>query len=71
MTLYPQLGGECSKPERLHVKLLMGCIVYRLGDVFSALTAKKEHVPHGNSKLTQLLADSLGMSVCSPVCKDQ
>lgn len=40
---------------------LMWWVLCSLGDIFSALTAKKDHIPYGHSKLTQLLADSLGM----------
>lgn len=32
----------------------------RLGDVLSSLTSKKEIVPYENSRMTQILADSLG-----------
>ncbi|KAJ1616451.1 P-loop containing nucleoside triphosphate hydrolase protein, partial [Pavlovales sp. CCMP2436] len=31
-----------------------------LGDVMAALQSKQAHVPYRNSKLTQLLSDSLG-----------
>ncbi len=33
-----------------------------LGDVVAALTARDAHVPYRNSKLTQLMSDSLGGS---------
>jgi hypothetical protein len=34
--------------------------LYRLGDALSSLSAKKEPVLSGNSKITQILSDSLG-----------
>jgi hypothetical protein len=34
----------------------------RLGDALASLSAKKEPVLSGNSRLTQILADSLGNS---------
>lgn len=37
--------------------------VHSLGDVLSALTTKKDIVPYKDSKLTELLSDSLGKIV--------
>ncbi|XP_024370737.1 kinesin-like protein KIN-14A isoform X3 [Physcomitrium patens] len=42
--------------ESLHINKSLSA----LGDVFAALSAKKDYIPYGHSKLTQLLADSLG-----------
>lgn len=44
--------------ERLHVMQSL----LALGDVLSALTSKKDVVPHENSLLTKILADSIGGS---------
>ncbi|XP_057862151.1 kinesin-like protein KIN-14L isoform X2 [Cryptomeria japonica] len=59
--------------ELLHVNKSLSA----LGDVVSALTGKKDHVPYGNSRLTQILSDSLGgdsktliITNVSPSCAD-
>ena len=41
---------------------LMYCL-HRLGDAFASLSAKKEPVLSGNSRITQILADSLGNTI--------
>nr|XP_010942682.1 kinesin-like protein KIN-14L isoform X1 [Elaeis guineensis] len=60
-------GSECLHVEDasgdhvtdlLHVSKSLSA----LGDVLSSLTSKKEIIPYENSRLTQLLADSLGGS---------
>lgn len=60
-------GSECLHVEDasgdhvtdlLHVSKSLSA----LGDVLSSLTSKKEIIPYENSKLTQVLADSLGGS---------
>jgi len=43
--------------EALHINKLLSA----LGDVIVALAQKNAHVPYTNSKLTQLLQDSLGI----------
>lgn len=35
-------------------------LLIRLGDVLTSLTTKKETVPYENSRMTQILADSMG-----------
>lgn len=37
--------------------------LHRLGDAFASLSAKKEPVLYGNSRITQILADSLGNAI--------
>jgi len=45
--------------ERLEEAKFINKSLSAIGDVMSALAAKSAHVPFRNSKLTQLLADSL------------
>eukprot|EP01018_Ginkgo_biloba_P002957 Gb_34369 [translate_table: standard] len=42
--------------ELLHVSKSLSAV----GDVISALSTKKEYIPYANSRLTQILSDSLG-----------
>lgn len=41
---------------------LIYCL-HRLGDALASLSAKKEPVLSGNSRITQILADSLGNAI--------
>nr|AMS24254.1 kinesin 14-V protein [Marsilea vestita] len=60
MVASESLSREDAIGDRLTELLHINKSFSALGDVLSALTAKKEYVPYGNSKLTQILADSLG-----------
>lgn len=51
--------GEASG-DRLKELLHVNKTLSALGDVVFALTSKKDHVPYDNSRLTQILSDSLG-----------
>lgn len=50
-----EANGDCLK-ELSHANKSLSA----LGDVLFALTSKKDHVPYDNSRLTQMLSDSLG-----------
>lgn len=50
-----EANGDCLK-ELLHANKSLSA----LGDVLFSLTSKKDHIPYDNSRLTQMLSDSLG-----------
>ncbi|CAA6659485.1 unnamed protein product [Spirodela intermedia] len=54
------LLGEDASGEHVMEFLHITKSLSALGDVLSALTSKKDSVPYENSKLTRILADSLG-----------
>ncbi|KAI5063542.1 hypothetical protein GOP47_0022089 [Adiantum capillus-veneris] len=60
MVASDRLSKEEATGDRLTELLHINKSFSALGDVLSALTAKKDYVPFANSKLTQTLADSLG-----------
>jgi hypothetical protein len=51
---------EEASGERLTELLHVNKSLSAVGDVLSALTAKKEYIPYTNSRLAQILSDSLG-----------
>ena len=51
-----------ARGDRLNEARYINKSLSALGDVISALAQKNAHVPYRNSKLTQLLQDSLGLS---------
>lgn len=55
-----RLTTEEASGERLTELLHVNKSLSAVGDVLSALTAKKEYIPYTNSRLTQILSDSLG-----------
>ncbi|GHP09834.1 hypothetical protein PPROV_000856900 [Pycnococcus provasolii] len=55
-----RLSKTEAEGERLKESLHINKSLSALGDVISALTSKKGHVPFRNSKLTHMLSDSLG-----------
>lgn len=60
MAASERLSKDEVTGDRLTELLHLNKSFSALGDVLSALTAKKDYVPYANSKLTQTLADSLG-----------
>ena len=55
-----RLSKTEAEGERLKESLHINKSLSALGDVISALTSKKGHIPFRNSKLTHMLSDSLG-----------
>lgn len=55
-----RLSKEEAAGDRLTELLHINKSFSALGDVISALTAKRDYVPYANTKLTQVLSDSLG-----------
>ncbi|XP_024538534.1 kinesin-like protein KIN-14L [Selaginella moellendorffii] len=55
-----RLSDSEARGNRLTESLHVNKALSALGDVVSALTAKKENVPYSNSKLTEIFSDALG-----------
>eukprot|EP00850_Spirogloea_muscicola_P012622 SM000082S22864 [mRNA] locus=s82:305772:315537:- [translate_table: standard] len=72
-----RLPKSLTSGDRLTESLHLNKAFSALGDVLLAVAAKKNHVPHRNSKLTHLLSDCIGgdaktllVVTCSPTVTD-
>jgi len=55
-----RVGKTGAEGDRLKESMHINKSLSALGDVISSLTARRSHIPFRNSKLTQILSDSLG-----------